>query len=37
MMPSALGSYELIFPEDWKKTWISWSKYKWEKDIKNNI
>ena len=28
------GSYELIFPEDWKKTGTSWSKYKWEKDPK---
>ena len=26
------GSYELIFPEDWKKTGTSWSKYKWEKE-----
>lgn len=28
------GSYEIIFPEDWKKTGTSWSKYKWEKDPK---
>ena len=28
------GSYELIFPEDWKKTGTSWSKYRWEKDPK---
>ena len=28
------GSYELVFPEDWKKTGTSWSKYKWEKDPK---
>ena len=28
------GSYELIFPEDWKKTGTSWSKSKWEKDPK---
>ena len=28
------GSYELIFPEDWKKTGTSWSKYKWEKEPK---
>ena len=25
------GSYEIIFPEDWKKTGTSWSKYKSEK------
>ena len=28
------GSYEIIFPEDWKKTGTCWSKYKWEKDPK---
>ena len=28
------GSYEIIFPEDWKKTGTSWSKYTWEKDPK---
>ena len=28
------GSYELIFPEDWKKTGTSWSKYKWQKNPK---
>ncbi len=28
------GSYELIFPEDWKKKGTSWSKSKWEKDPK---
>ena len=28
------GSYEIIFPEDWKKTGTSWSKYKWEKEPK---
>ena len=28
------GSYELLFPEDWKKTGTSWSKYKWEKEPK---
>ena len=28
------GSYETMFPEDWKKTGTSWSKYKWEKDPK---
>ena len=28
------GSYELIFPEDWKKRGTYWSKSKWEKDPK---
>ena len=28
------GSYEISFPEDWKKTGTSWSKYKWEKNPK---
>lgn len=28
------GSYEILFPEAWKKTGTSWSKYKWEKEPK---
>ena len=28
------GTYELVFPEDWKKKGTYWSKSKWEKDPK---
>ena len=28
------GTYELVFPEDWRKKGTSWSKSKWEKDPK---
>ena len=28
------GSYELVFPEDWRKRGTYWSKSKWEKDPK---